>query len=157
MFLTTIFFCFVYSDCSVSSESEREELPEDETESISEPSAESSLKDTAGAVTGKFKLKQKKNKRNVFFILFVLLEFDENAQWPLRNSLFPNVPPYISFNTYDAATPYKLPNSSKALKWKLSTITPVLVRRTLTNTGFRLVRSEFSRGDPPLSSIIPTP
>lgn len=80
--------------------------------------------------------------------LFVL-EFDEIAQWPLRKSLFPNVPAYISFNSYDAKTPFKLPISSKALKWKLSTITPVLVRRTLTNTGFRLVRSEFSRGDLP--------
>lgn len=91
---------------------------------------------------------------NFFFWLLLIDRFafvsesDESAQWPLRQSLFPHVPPYISFNTYNATKPYKLPASSKALKWKLSTITPILVRRTLTNTGFRLVRSEFSRGEP---------
>lgn len=70
---------------------------------------------------------------------------DQGVNWPLRESLFAHVPPYISFNSYDATSPYVLPNGKKYLKWKLSTITPVVVRRTLVNTGFTLVRSEFSR------------
>ncbi|XP_017779155.1 PREDICTED: tubulin polyglutamylase TTLL4-like isoform X2 [Nicrophorus vespilloides] len=60
--------------------------------------------------------------------------------WPLRDSLFPNIPPYIKFNRHDDA-PNKLPGGGhRFLKWKLSTITPIVVRKTLTNTGFRLVR-----------------
>jgi len=30
----------------------------------------------------------------------------------------------------------------KLLKWKLSSITPIVVRRTIQNSGFKLVRSE---------------
>lgn len=33
-------------------------------------------------------------------------------------------------------------HASKHLKWKLSPITPVVVRKTILNSGFRLVRSE---------------
>lgn len=32
----------------------------------------------------------------------------------------------------------------KLLKWKLSSITPIVVRRTIQNSGFKLVRSELS-------------
>lgn len=32
----------------------------------------------------------------------------------------------------------------KLLKWKLSSITPIVVRRTIQNSGFKLVRSEHS-------------
>lgn len=89
-----------------------------------------------------------------YFSLFryqlFILESNDVARWPLRESLFPNVPPYIAFNSYDATTPNKIPHPSNALKWKLSTVTPLIVRSTLTNTGFRLVQSEFSRGDFPL-------
>nr|XP_022900397.1 tubulin polyglutamylase TTLL4-like isoform X1 [Onthophagus taurus]XP_022900398.1 tubulin polyglutamylase TTLL4-like isoform X1 [Onthophagus taurus] len=69
----------------------------------------------------------------------------DSGNWPLRESLFPHVPPYINFNTYDATQPFIIPTGKRILKWKLSTITPVLIRKTLTNTGFVLVRSEFSR------------
>lgn len=62
--------------------------------------------------------------------------------WPLRHSLFPNVPPYISFNSHDAKNQYKLPAGRRFLKWKMSSITPLIVRKTLINTGFRLVVSE---------------
>jgi hypothetical protein len=34
----------------------------------------------------------------------------------------------------------------RLMKWKLSTITPQVVRRTLVNSGFRLIRSEFIGG-----------
>lgn len=30
------------------------------------------------------------------------------------------------------------------MKWKLSSITPIIVRRTIQNSGFKLVRSEHS-------------
>ncbi|KAF5296513.1 hypothetical protein FQR65_LT01502 [Abscondita terminalis] len=64
--------------------------------------------------------------------------------WPLRYSLFPNMPPYISFKLYDANDAQNYPSSFRHLKWKLSTITPILIRKTLTNSGFRMVRSELS-------------
>lgn len=32
----------------------------------------------------------------------------------------------------------------KLLKWKLSSITPIVVRRTIQNSGFKLVRSEHN-------------
>ena len=66
--------------------------------------------------------------------------------WPVRNSLFPHVPPYILFNTHNSDVPFTLPIGQKYLKWKLSRITPFIVKNTLTNSGFYLVRSEFSRG-----------
>ncbi|XP_065161645.1 tubulin monoglutamylase TTLL4-like isoform X2 [Atheta coriaria] len=59
--------------------------------------------------------------------------------WPLRKSLFPHIPPYLMFCMHDAAA-NKLPPGKRFLKWKLSTITPIVVRKTLLNTGFRLVR-----------------
>ncbi|GJQ80119.1 hypothetical protein Trydic_g19400 [Trypoxylus dichotomus] len=65
---------------------------------------------------------------------------DSSPCWPLRESLFPHIPPYINFNTFDAQARYDLPQGRRHLKWKLSTITPILVRKTLQNTGFLLVR-----------------
>ncbi|CAG9857800.1 unnamed protein product [Phyllotreta striolata] len=70
----------------------------------------------------------------------------DSLYWMLRPSLFPNVPPYIRFNPYDHETgEIKYGHARKYLKWKLSTITPILVRKTLVNSGFLLVRSEFCR------------
>lgn len=69
------------------------------------------------------------------------------AAWPIRESMFPHIPPYLNFNLHDADVPFNIPaGSRKYFKWKLSTITPIVVRKTLTNSGFRLVRSEFSTG-----------
>ncbi|XP_044740284.1 uncharacterized protein LOC123301553 isoform X2 [Chrysoperla carnea] len=60
----------------------------------------------------------------------------------LRPSLFPNVPPYLRFYPHDQAGP-KLPATiQRQLKWRLSNITPVIVRKTLINSGFRLTREE---------------
>ncbi|KAJ8916833.1 hypothetical protein NQ315_005840 [Exocentrus adspersus] len=64
----------------------------------------------------------------------------DSINWPIRPSLFPNIPPYIHFNTHDSEDEFKVPNGRKFFKWKLSTITPVVVRKTLTNSGFALVR-----------------
>uniref|UniRef100_A0A1Y1KUX1 Tubulin polyglutamylase TTLL4 n=2 Tax=Photinus pyralis TaxID=7054 RepID=A0A1Y1KUX1_PHOPY len=63
------------------------------------------------------------------------------VNWPIRESLFPFVPPYITFTSH-AKSAKQLPSASRHLKWKLSTITPILIRKTLTNSGFRMVRSE---------------
>lgn len=59
---------------------------------------------------------------------------------PLAPSLFPYVPPYITFASYDEKGPDVPPVIQKQLKWKLTTITPILVRKVLFNTGFRLIK-----------------
>ncbi|XP_052124662.1 tubulin monoglutamylase TTLL4 isoform X2 [Frankliniella occidentalis] len=58
----------------------------------------------------------------------------------LRPSLFPNVPPYIRFSLHDQKGPALPPTIQRNLKWNLSTITPLVVRRTVLNSGFRLIR-----------------
>ncbi|VVC41200.1 Hypothetical protein CINCED_3A015863 [Cinara cedri] len=58
----------------------------------------------------------------------------------LRSSLFSNVPPYIRFTSHDVkGESFPLP-LQRLLKWKLSSITPIVVRRTIQNSGFKLVR-----------------
>lgn len=61
-------------------------------------------------------------------------------KWPIRYSLFAHIPPYIKFTSHDTEQPVQMPYGRKYFKWKLSTITPLLVRKTLTNSGFILVR-----------------
>lgn len=61
---------------------------------------------------------------------------------PLSPSLFPFVPPYITFASHGEKGPAMPASIQKILKWKLTTITPIVVRRVLLNTGFRLLRSE---------------
>jgi hypothetical protein len=63
-------------------------------------------------------------------------------QQPLAPSLFPFVPPYITFSTYEDKGPDMPSMIHKILKWKLTTITPLLVRKVLLNTGFRLMKSK---------------
>ncbi|KAL1465231.1 hypothetical protein WDU94_004818 [Cyamophila willieti] len=60
----------------------------------------------------------------------------------LRLSLFTNVPPYIRFSSHDDEVRVYPTAVAKHLKWKLSPITPVVVKKTILNTGYRLVRSE---------------
>jgi len=98
------------------------------------------------------------------------------------------VPPYIRFSSFeikgtaDRARPknsfrvhFSFPFQGesfplvlqKFLKWKLSSVTPIVVRRTIENSGFKLVRSEHSlnnksnTNDPSLVSLThatqPTP
>lgn len=61
---------------------------------------------------------------------------------PFSPSLFPFVPPYITFATFEEKGPEIPAIIHKQLKWKLTTITPLLVRKVLLNTGFRLMKSE---------------
>jgi len=58
----------------------------------------------------------------------------------LRASLFSHIAPYIRFYSHDAKGDSLPPCIQKLLKWKLSTITPVVVRRTILNSNFKLVR-----------------
>ena len=63
---------------------------------------------------------------------------------PFAPSLFPFVPPYITFATFEEKGPEIPAIIHKQLKWKLTTITPLLVRKVLLNTGFRLMKSELN-------------
>ncbi|XP_048003161.1 tubulin monoglutamylase TTLL4-like isoform X6 [Leguminivora glycinivorella] len=73
----------------------------------------------------------------------------------LRQSLFPRVPPYLKFVGYDEATAQKIPAPiQKHLKWKLTSITPIVVKKTLTNSGFRLVKSECDTAECPQEETV---
>lgn len=61
---------------------------------------------------------------------------------PLSASLFPHVPPYITFATHAEKGPPMPAAVTKVLKWKLTTITPIVIRKVLLNSGFRLLRSK---------------
>ncbi|XP_043263456.1 tubulin polyglutamylase TTLL4-like [Colletes gigas] len=61
-------------------------------------------------------------------------------EMPFRRSLFPHVGPYIAFQSFDCEGPMVPGEITKHLKWRLSTITPLIVRRTLVNSGFRLMK-----------------
>ncbi|XP_065216556.1 tubulin monoglutamylase TTLL4-like isoform X2 [Planococcus citri] len=59
----------------------------------------------------------------------------------LRMSLFPNVPPYVKFSTHDVKGEQFPIHIHKLLRWKLSNITPVVVRKVVANTGYRLLKN----------------
>ncbi|GBP42687.1 Tubulin polyglutamylase TTLL4 [Eumeta japonica] len=83
------------------------------------------------------------------------LTFAEIRMHSLRPSLFPRVPPYLNFVSAEETTPQKLPNSiQKHLKWKLTTITPIVVKKTLVNSGFRLVKSECDTSECPYEETV---
>ncbi|KAL0819085.1 hypothetical protein ABMA28_008355 [Loxostege sticticalis] len=73
----------------------------------------------------------------------------------LRSSLFPRVPPYLKFVGHEETIPLKIPVPiQKHLKWKLTTITPIVVKKTLTNSGFRLVKSECDTAECPQEETV---
>ena len=60
---------------------------------------------------------------------------------PLKRSLFSNVPPTINFVHHNEVSVVSIPGElRKLLRWKLSNITPAVVKRVVTNSGFRLMR-----------------
>ncbi|XP_014479842.1 PREDICTED: tubulin polyglutamylase TTLL4-like [Dinoponera quadriceps] len=65
---------------------------------------------------------------------------DKRSALLLRKSLFDNVAPYIAFQSYDCKDPVLPCAVTRHLKWHLSRITPTLVRRTLVNSGYRLMK-----------------
>jgi len=65
----------------------------------------------------------------------------DTEKLPFRRSLFENVPPYIVFHLCDNKPDTNLPRElAPHMKWHLSPITPILVRRTVQNSGYRLMR-----------------
>lgn len=65
---------------------------------------------------------------------------DKRGKMPFRRSLFSHVAPYIAFQLFDSKGPIVPYEVTRHLKWRLSTITPLIVRRTLANSGFRLMK-----------------
>ncbi|EFX87889.1 hypothetical protein DAPPUDRAFT_311295 [Daphnia pulex] len=64
----------------------------------------------------------------------------EVFQPALRFSAFSGVPPYLNFCLHDEKV-VELPwTIRRCLKWKLSTITPIVVRKTVVNSGFRVIK-----------------
>lgn len=59
---------------------------------------------------------------------------------PLTPSLFAHVPPYITFASHETKGSQMPLAIKKVLKWKLTTITPIVIRRILLNSGFRLLK-----------------
>ena len=57
----------------------------------------------------------------------------------IRPSYFPFVPPYINFCKPDEDAELLPADIKKFMKWRLSTITPVVVRKTVMCTGEYLV------------------
>ncbi|KAJ2954685.1 hypothetical protein O0L34_g2982 [Tuta absoluta] len=73
----------------------------------------------------------------------------------LRPSLFPRVPPYLKFINHDETPSLKIPLPiQRHLKWKLTSITPIVVKKTLTNSGFKLVKSECDTSECPQDETI---
>ncbi|CAL8111533.1 unnamed protein product [Orchesella dallaii] len=58
----------------------------------------------------------------------------------IRPSYFPFVPPYVNFCMHDEQTDELPEEIRKLLKWRLSPITPIVVKRTVANSGYRLLR-----------------
>lgn len=63
---------------------------------------------------------------------------------PLTPSLFAHVPPYITFVTHEEKGAPMPVAVTRILKWKLTTITPIVIRKVLLNSGFRLLKRKFT-------------
>ncbi|KAG7210946.1 hypothetical protein KM043_016320 [Ampulex compressa] len=65
---------------------------------------------------------------------------DKRTILPIRKSLFSHIAPYIAFQSFDHKGPTLPYEVTKHLKWRLNSITPLIVRRTLINSGYRLMK-----------------
>lgn len=63
---------------------------------------------------------------------------------PLAPSLFPHVPPYVTFVSHEDKSVVMPEAIKKVLKWKLTTITPIVIRKIILNSGFRLLRRKYN-------------
>ncbi|GAB0087278.1 TTLL4 [Sergentomyia squamirostris] len=59
---------------------------------------------------------------------------------PISPSMFPNVPPFLTFASDLEPGPAMHPLVTKILKWKVTAVTPIVVRKVLLNSGFRLLK-----------------
>nr|BAN21167.1 conserved hypothetical protein [Riptortus pedestris] len=73
---------------------------------------------------------------------FVRVE-DKKLHPSLRASLFANVPPFIRFvsDTLKAEKPFPTV-VQRTLKWKLTTITPIIVKKIVQNSGYKFIRRD---------------
>lgn len=86
-------------------------------------------------------MKKGENQQN--YIMADSVEGRPPPMGPISPSLFPNVPPYITFVTHEEKGPAMPAAVNKILKWKLTTITPIVIRKILLNSGFRLLKRKF--------------
>nr|XP_049693801.1 uncharacterized protein LOC110373737 isoform X1 [Helicoverpa armigera] len=122
------------------------------------------LNGTAVTAAKKIPLKEKVSKEQMFLTALHTtnpfksmptrkdspIHLPESVTNCLRPSLFPRVPPYLKFIGHDESPCLKIPLPiQKHLKWKLTAITPIVVKKTLTNSGFRLVKSECDTAECP--------
>lgn len=67
----------------------------------------------------------------------------KNPDSLLVPSLFPYVPPYLSFSSNTKRGPRVPPDLHRVLKWRITNIMPKVVRLILANSGMRMLKSEF--------------
>lgn len=115
-------------------EKEKEKLSEKATEK-EEPKVKSSSPSAAVAV---------KETYEKVTINDAASSEDDGPQHPLiRPSLFSHVPPYFKFADHDVKGRPFPPTVQKLMKWKMTSITPVVVRKVVLNTGFKLTRNQY--------------
>lgn len=83
------------------------------------------------------------NKMAQHIVLADCVEGRSPKNAPLTPSLFAHVPPYITFVTHEEKRDPMPPAVTKILKWKLTTITPIVIRKVLLNSGFRLLKRKL--------------
>ncbi|XP_062435066.1 tubulin monoglutamylase TTLL4 isoform X3 [Rhea pennata] len=121
-------------------EDAEEELPDGLDESCSQEEEEEDSESDASSVAG---LSPNGSvaliSRNCIKCLTPPAEAQEQVLKPaLVCSLFPNVPPTIYFSTRDERVE-KLPwEQRKLLRWKMSTVTPNIVKQTISRSHFRV-------------------
>uniref|UniRef100_A0A1B0CNH8 Tubulin polyglutamylase ttll4 n=2 Tax=Lutzomyia longipalpis TaxID=7200 RepID=A0A1B0CNH8_LUTLO len=64
---------------------------------------------------------------------------------PISPSMFPHVPPFLTFSSDTEPGPPMHPLVTKILKWKVTAVTPIVVRKVLLNSGFRLLKRRKDR------------
>lgn len=82
---------------------------------------------------------------NNLYILFSSA-WQGKAKYPLRASLFPKVAPTIRFFApADEKEVIPLPSGLRNhLRWKLTSITPIIVRETVRRSGYRITTGKLS-------------
>lgn len=70
-----------------------------------------------------------------------------NPDSVLVPSLFPYVPPYLSFSSNSAKGPNVPPELHRVLKWRVTSIMPKVVRLILSNSGMRMLKSKQASGN----------
>ncbi|CAB3385792.1 Hypothetical predicted protein [Cloeon dipterum] len=120
-------------------------LTDESSSSDSGSNTPSVVGDTLGSISLTDSVPSKTSSCNGLTALSITSKTAQGMESPLRMSLFSSVPPYVRFQMpvegaqgEEATLP---PEVRRLLKWKLSPITPLVVRRTLLRSNFRLVKT----------------